>query len=162
MQRVAVLISAAVVATVVAGIVTSSGGAQEPGERTFKVIEGSGGTFGFVDNAPKARNPRNPRLSAGDAFVFTSPLFNEANRRIGTVHVYCAVTRGGTQRRAASQCNGTYDLRDGSLAASAVLEGDDAVISVVGGTGAYEGARGSITDRDLPRNRTEDTIHLLP
>jgi hypothetical protein len=162
MRRFAILGTGAVVATVIAGILTTSGGAQEPGERTFKIIEGSGGTFGFVDNAPKARNPRNPRLSAGDAFVFTTPLFSEANRRIGTLHVYCAVTRGGTQRRAASQCNGTYALRDGSLAASAVLEGDDAVISVVGGTGAYEGARGSITDRDLPRNRTEDTIHLLP
>ncbi len=162
MQRVAVLISAAVVATVVAGIVTSSGGAQEPGERTFKIIEGSGGTFGFVDNAPKVRTPRRPRLSAGDAFVFTTPLFTEANRRTGTLHVNCVVTRGGTERRAASQCNGTFALRDGTLAASALLEGDDAVISVVGGTGAYEGARGSITDRDLPRNRTEDTIHLLP
>ena len=162
MQRLALLAAAAAAAIVIAGILTTSGGAQEPGERTFKIIEGSGGTFGFVDNPPKARNPRNPRLSAGDAFVFTTPLFNEANRRIGTLHVYCAVTRGGTQRRAASQCNGTYDLRDGSLAASAVLAGDDATIAVVGGTGAYEGARGSITDRDLPRDRTEDTVHLLP
>jgi hypothetical protein len=35
-------------------------------------------------------------------------------------------------------------------------------IAVVGGTGAYEGACGSITSRNLPRGRTEDTIHLLP
>lgn len=43
-----------------------------------------------------------------------------------------------------------------------MLKGEDATIAVVGGTGAYEGARGSITDRDLPRDRTEDTVHLLP
>jgi hypothetical protein len=162
MRRFAILSTAAVAATVVAAVLTTSGGAQVPGERTFKVIEGSGGTFGFVDNPPKARNRRNLRLSPGDAFAFSTPLFNEANRRIGAVHAQCVVTRGETERRSASQCNGTFVLRDGTLAASAVLEGDDSVIAVVGGTGAYEGARGSITDRDLPRNRTEDTIHLLP
>lgn len=105
---------------------------------------------------------RNPRFSAGDAFVFTTPLFNEANQRIGTVHVYCTVTRGGRFARSSSQCNGTFGLRNGTLAASALLKGEDAKIAIVGGTGAYEGARGSITDRDLPRGRTEDTVHLLP
>ena len=82
-------------ATVIAGILTTSGGAQVPGEQTFKIIEGSGGTFKFVDTAPKAKNPRNPRFSVGDALIFTTPLFNEAKTRIGTVHVYCAVTVGG-------------------------------------------------------------------
>ena len=162
MKRVATLATAAVAATVIAAILTTGGAAQGPGERTFKIIEGAGGTFKFVDNPPKAKNPQNPRLSVGDAFVFTTPLFNEANKRIGNLHVYCAVTRGGPNRRAASQCNGTFALRDGTLAASAVLEGEDAKIAVVGGTGAYEGARGSITDKDLPRDRTEDTVHLLP
>ena len=125
MRRVATLATVAVAATVIAGILTTGGSAQAPGERTFKLIQGSGGSFKLIDNAPKARNPRNPRLSVGDAFVLTSPLFNEA------------------------------------LAASAVLRGG-ATIAVVGGTGAYEGARGSITDRELPRGRTEATVHLLP
>jgi hypothetical protein len=162
MRRVATLATVAVAATVIAGILTSGGAAQAPGERTFKIIEGSGGTFKFIDNAPKARNPRNPRLSVGDVFLFTSPLFNEADKRIGRLHVYCVVTRGGRFRRSTSQCSGTYALRDGTLAASAVLRGEDATIAVIGGTGAYEGARGSITDRDLPRGRTESTVHLLP
>jgi hypothetical protein len=163
MRRVASLATVAVAATVIAGILTTGGAAQVPGERTFKIIEGSGGTFKFVDNAPKAKNPRNPRFSAGDALIFTTPLFNTANKRIGTVHVSCAVTRGGKNfSRASLQCNGTYALRNGTLAASAVVIRGDANIAVVGGTGAYEGARGSITDTDLPRERTEDTVHLLP
>jgi hypothetical protein len=162
MRRVATLATVAVAATVFAGILTSGGAAQVPGERTFKIIEGSGGTFRFIDQAPKARNPRNPRLSVGDAYVFSSPLFNEANNRIGTLNVACAVTRGGRFARARSQCNGTYALRDGTLAVSAVVRGGKATIAVVGGTGAYEGARGSITDRELPRGRTEATVHLLP
>jgi hypothetical protein len=159
MQRLAILVTAAVAATVIATVVATSGGAQVPGERTFKVIEGAGGTDGFVDNPPKVRNRR---VSAGDVFVFTSPLFNEADRRIGILEVACTITRGGTARRTIAQCNGTYRLRDGTLAASAILQRDDATISVVGGTGAYEGARGSITDEELPRGRTENTIHLLP
>jgi hypothetical protein len=161
MRRLAALATAAVAAVVLAGILSTSGGAQQPGERTFKVIEDVG-TFKFVDEAPKARNPRNPRFSIGDAFVFTSPLRDEANNPNGTLHVHCAVTRGGNFSRATSHCNGTFALRDGTLAASAVVRGEEASIAVVGGTGAYEGARGSITDRNLPRDRTEDTIHLLP
>jgi hypothetical protein len=162
MQRLAILGTTAAVATVIAAVSTTSGGAQAPGERTFKVIEGAGGTFGFVDNPPKAGNRRNPRTSPGDAFAFTTPLFNEDNRRIGAVHAQCVVTRGGTQRRTVSHCTGTFLLPDGTLAASAVAKGDSPPIAIVGGTGAYEGARGSITERDLPRGRTEDTIHLLP
>jgi hypothetical protein len=163
MKRQAVILSAALAATVIAGILTSGGAAQVPGERTFKIIEGSGGTFKFIDNAPKARNHRNPRLSVGDAYVFSSPLFNEANNRVGFLQVSCVVSRGGRIARATSQCSGTYVLRDGTLAASAVVRGGQLpTIAVVGGTGAYEGARGSVTDRRLPRGRTEATVHLLP
>jgi allene oxide cyclase-like protein len=161
MKRQAVILSAALAATVIAGILTTGGAAQVPGERSLKIIEGRAATFKLIDTAPKARNPRNPRLSPGDGFVFTSPLFNEANKRIGTIHVHCAVTRGGTFGRAGGQCNGTYALRDGTLAVSGVLR-ENPPIAVVGGTGAYEGARGSITSRNLSRGRTEDTIHLLP
>jgi hypothetical protein len=162
MRRLVILVTAAVAATVVAGILSTSGGAQQPGERTFKIIEEEGGAFKFVDIAPKARNPRNPTFSIGDAFVFRSPLRTEANVPNGTLHVHCAVTKGGNFSRATSQCDGTFDLRDGTLAVTAVVKGEEASIAVVGGTRAYEGARGSITDRDLPRDRTEDTVHLLP
>ena len=34
--------------------------------------------------------------------------------------------------------------------------------AVTGGTGAYEGVRASISQRNLPRGRMENTIHLLP
>jgi hypothetical protein len=162
MRRVAMLVTVAVAVTVIAGMLTTGGAAQAPGERTFKLIQGSGGTFKLIDNAPKARNPRNPRFSVGDAFLFTSPLFNEANNRIGFLQAYCAVARGGRFPRATSQCHGTYALRDGTLAASALLRRGKATIAVVGGTGAYEGARGSIIDRALPRGRIENTVHLLP
>jgi hypothetical protein len=162
-KRFATIATAAVAATVIAGILTTSGGAQEPGERTFKIIEGSGGTFKFVDTAPKAKNPRNPRFSVGDALIFTTPLFTTANKRNGTVHIFCAVTVGGKNfSRASLQCNGTYVLREGTLAASAAVINGNPKIAVVGGTGAYEGARGSITERELPKERTENTVHLLP
>ena len=161
MRRLAILVTAAVAATAIAGILSTTGGAQQPGERTLR---SSGGGHLQVRRQPaEGQEPSQPNIIDGRRVrLFTSPLRNEANKPIGTVHVFCAVTRGGNFSRASSQCNGTYALRDGTLAASAVLRGEEASIAVVGGTGAYEGARGSITDRDLPRDRTEDTIHLLP
>jgi hypothetical protein len=73
------------------------------------------------------------------------------------------VTVGGKNfTRSTLQCNGTYVLREGTLAASAAVINGNPKIAVVGGTGAYEGARGSITERELPKERTENTVHLLP
>jgi hypothetical protein len=40
MRRLATLATVAVAATVIAGILTTGGAAQAPGERTFKIIEG--------------------------------------------------------------------------------------------------------------------------
>ena len=57
---------------------------------------------------------------------------------------------------------GHLRVRDGTLAASAAVIDGNPKIAVVGGTGAYEGARSSITGRDLPKERTENTVHLLP
>ena len=165
MRRLVVLAAAAIAASVGVGILTAAGGAQAPGERTFKLIEEEG-TFGFVDNPPRARSRRNPSLSAGDTVAITSRLFDEANRRVGTLHAVCTVTRAGRNfARASLHCSGTFLLRDGTLALSVTFRGAEAAqagVAVVGGTGAYEGARGSVSSRGLPGDRTEDTVHLLP
>jgi hypothetical protein len=166
MRRVGLLAGATLAAIILGTALVASGGAQQPGERTFKLIEQEA-SFGFVDNPPRSQgNPRNPRISAGDVTVFTSRLFNEANQRAGALFVDCTAVRGGRNfGRAYFQCEGTYRLADGTLTAVAAFrgsEGDTLTITIAGGTGAYEGARGSIASRPLPRNRTESTVHLLP
>jgi hypothetical protein len=60
-----------------------------------------------------------------------------------------------------------YVLGDGTITASASATFSSAPIqfAVTGGTGAYEGARGSGTTKDRPgaNNPNSDTvIHLLP
>ncbi len=97
--------------------------------------------------------------------VFTQRAFDAANTRVGAVHVHCVAVTGGTEARATFHCDGNYVLRDGTIAVSAAFrgsEGGNLTISVTGGTGACEGARGSVKSRETSRNATQDTIHLLP
>jgi hypothetical protein len=159
MKRIGLVVAAAVAALVLGSVLASSGGAQAPGERTFKLISREG-SEGFVDNPPRSRNER---ISAGDVFVFSQRTFTEAGARAGSIYVHCvSITTG---RNPTFHCDGTYRLTDGSMTVSAAFkgsEGGNLTIAVTGGTGAYEGAEGSITTRELSGNRTEDTVHLLP
>jgi hypothetical protein len=161
MMRLAVLAAAATAAIVVVAVLATGGGAQQPGERTFVVIEDEArGSFNVVDNPPRSRAP-----SAGDLLTFSTPLVNQANARVGRLDALCTVTRGArTFERARLHCTGTFALSDGTIALSTSFRADQTppVLAVVGGTGAYEGARGSVTGKNLPRDRIEDTVHLLP
>ena len=65
-------------------------------------------------------------------------------------------------------CDGIYLLADGTITGSASViqaPGTTVQFAVTGGTGAYEGARGSGTSKDRPGNNnplSDTTIHLLP
>jgi len=66
-----------------------------------------------------------------------------------------------------AQCTGIYDLPDGEIHLSARLSADDTTSGVVvGGSGAYLGARGTFTSVDRPGEAngdpSDDTIKLLP
>jgi hypothetical protein len=153
-------------AIVGAAVLTSSGGAQPSSGRTLKLIE-QDESAAFGDTGARSRSRRNPRFSGGDLHVFTSRVFNEANVRVGRVYAYCVAVRGGRDfTKAAFRCSGTFALRDGTIAVSAAFRGnqddEDVPLAVTGGTGAYEGARGSVTARALPRGRMENTVHLVP
>ncbi len=145
---------------------TPSGGAQQPGGRTLKLIE-QDESSAFADTGAKSRNRRNPRFSGGDLHVFTSRVFNEANARVGRLYAHCVAVRGGrTFVQALFHCSGTFALRDGTIVVNAAFRGnqddEEVPLAVTGGTGAYQGARGSVTVRSLPRGRMENTVHLLP
>jgi hypothetical protein len=153
--------AAAVLAVGVSIAVTSIGGAQTSGERTLKFVE-KGGKSKFVDVAPKSTK-RHPAPSPGDEFVFASPLYDESGARAGFVDVHCAVGVGVSRNDA--DCIGTAKLKDGTISVAG-LSGDSrtTVVAITGGTGAYEGARGSITSiaRSGANNApSDDTVHLL-
>ena len=160
------LMGALAAATLAAAVLASTGGAQQPGDRTFKLIEVDE-SAAFGDVAPRSSNQGNPRFSGGDMHVFTSRVFDEANGRVGRLYAQCVTVRAGRSfKQALFQCSATVVLRDGTIAVNTAFRGnqddEDVLSAVTGGTGAYEGARGTISQRNLPHGRVENTVHLLP
>jgi len=151
---------AAVVSLCLVGVATAAKSA--PGV-TFHLVEKDGG-FNFVDNKPLG-GPNQPP-SIGDMFAFTSSLWTKANKRAGSLYASCVVTSGG--QHPISQCTGTLALAGGQLALQAMIKDHSGKvadhIAIVGGTGAYEGARGSVTSVSRGDNSpySDDTVHLLP
>jgi hypothetical protein len=166
MKRLQLLLITAVAATAVVVVAVTAGQAGSPGDRTIRLVE-KGGSFTFVDNAPTG-NARSKLISAGDFSAGTVKLDDDSGKRVGSLQIVCVATVSGKELHARFQCNGTVNLADGTLAISALNERhpdqDVTHISVVGGTGAYEGARGSVvqTPRRSAANMTDDVIHLLP
>jgi Dirigent-like protein len=163
MPRFLTVVAAAVTATFLAIVLASSGSAQQPGERTLTFIERNNlATFKLVDNPPRSRG--GARLSLGDMLVFASPLFDAANEsRVGRLASTCTVIKRGSFDTAGFQCATSFRLPDGTIEAQGLAGfGRTSVrFAVVGGTQAYEGARGTFTGTASGRTST-DVIHLLP
>jgi hypothetical protein len=127
----------------------------------------SGGTFNFVDNAPKSPKPQSrTRLSSKDAVIFTNPLQDASGRRVGTVRAACFVRTPGRFASAKLDCFGTFALTNGSSIFIDVpgisLAGSTTDGTIVGGTGAYAGAKGtfhSVSHRD---ESSDDTFTFTP
>ena len=166
MRRKAVIVIASLVAALATGaILAVSGGAQSPQGRTIELVT-KNFRFSAVDNPPRSRRPDAPP-SAGDTFVISALVTNRAGRRRGSFDATCSVTHGG--RRARGVCEGVYALADGEIHLLARLDFSDegnAAGSIVGGTGAYAGARGTFVSRDRRGERggdpSDDTLTLLP
>ena len=96
-------------------------------------------------------------LSLGDAFVFTSDL-TKHGRRVGHTGVVCTVT---STAREESQCVGTARLRLGQITIQGLVAGEPGVFefAITGGTGAYEGAEGTLVVKEIPG--TDPTKELL-
>ncbi len=138
---------------------TSSGGAQGPGGQTIKLVT-KGGKFKFIDHKPRARSEED--ASAGDQFLLSSPTF-KGGKRVGRLNAACTFTLGGKNGRGI--CDGAYSLGDGAIFISVTLRGESVSGAVVGGTGAYVGARGTFKSVDRKNTKgdvSDDTITLLP
>jgi allene oxide cyclase-like protein len=157
------VLAAAAVAALGLCAVGIAGAAKKQGSGvTIHLVE-KDGAFQYVDNKPYGGQNSPP--SMGDMFVFSSKLLTKSMKPTGTLYADCVVTRGGPHMKA--QCTGTFELAGGHLALQALI-GDSSVkapdhIVVVGGTGVYEGATGSIEARSRGDNSpyTDDTLHLV-
>ena len=109
-------------------------------------------SFHLADLPPKRSGDGPP--SPGDTSIITYRAFDASGaKRLGRAQFVCtAVDRLGEHE----QCTGTIALTDGQLA----TQGDADNIAVVGGTGAYAGARGTATGEDHP-DSVDVTVHFL-
>jgi|SRR5215831_7139380 len=103
-------------------------------------------------------------LAAGDEAVFTRTLRTMQKKPVGQLNVVCVTTKGGLNF--ISICTGVYSLAGGTLVGTTIdrgpIQGPNTLhIAVTGGTGRYEGARGSVVSVGSG-TFAHDTIHLLP
>lgn len=151
MKRLALIIAAATATIISAAIVVVRSDAQEPGPPTgsLELVSHDDETrFTFVDNPPRRRE------RAGDLFVINSRLRDSANRPAGRLHATFAETQ--PPPRVIAQGSATFRLGDGQIMVSGPIvnqgPGDRTdTLAVVGGTGAYTAARGTLVTTETRR-----------
>jgi hypothetical protein len=128
---------------------------------TFNELD-KGSTFQFHDVAPKAKLSHGfpSTLSAGDSFTFTNPLADASGTRLGTLDGSCVAPASTT--KFVVVCTGVFELAGGEIWVGVHGGGSSTTVgAVLGGTGAYAGARGSFTSKE-GKTSSLDTFTFLP
>jgi hypothetical protein len=140
-----------------AAVALAGGGGKTPTGTTIKLLE---------DEAPgtTVRIRHHTGLAAGDEGVSTRTLRTMQKKPVGQLNIICVATKGGLNW--IQICTGVYTLAGGTLVGTTInrpSQGPGTLhIAVTGGTGRYEGARGSILSVGSSTGLATDTIHLLP
>jgi hypothetical protein len=143
-------------AIAISSALAASGG-KAPTGTTIKLLE---------DEAPGIRVPigHHTGLAAGDEGFTNRTLRTMQKKPIGQLNISCVTTKGGPNW--IQICTGFYTLPGGTLVGTTLdlpSQGPNALhIAITGGTGRYEGARGSILSVGSSTGLATDTIHLLP
>lgn len=156
-------LAAALSVGVVVGLTALSAAAAPRGTSrtvTFHLVEKQIGS-NFIDNPPRQGFTAAPLI--GDQFAFTSELSTKSGAHAGWVDATCTITRGG--KNSTGPCYGVFSFKGGELMAIARVSfaNQATQIVVVGGTGAYAGASGTIVSVSRGQNSSfsDDTFHLL-
>lgn len=145
---------AAAAAVVVPGSAAQS---QTPDALTVQ-FRHSEAKVSFVDVAPKMTR-RRPSESPGDLAVGSARLRSPSGDILGRSHQSFMVT-GGRGEATTEQVHATFVLRDGQITLQGVADNskpDALVVAITGGTGRYDGARGSAI---VSESRTAVTFEL--
>lgn len=109
-----------------------------------------------------------PDPKVGSTMIFTDAVYNaaaqfgkKAGARVGSSEGVCTIVSDSK-----AQCTITAHLPNGELVVTGAMlvsrqQVSHATYAVTGGAGAYSGARGSVSSRDLDQSRTAIDIHLL-
>lgn len=137
-------------ATVVSGAVAAGAGASA-GVASLRFYERPG-PMHVVDHAPLGK-----KRTAGDVVLYANPVFDRHGTRVGTDQGICTMINA-TQ----SQCDATLALPKGQLVTHGLQGGKAAFeVAVVGGTGAYAGAKGTLTSHPFKDGGATILISLL-
>jgi hypothetical protein len=147
-----------------------AGSAQAPAPTTLSFYEpATGGTFKIIDNAPRSpvKNPESKkyRFSIGDEVIFSQPAFDhKGGAKVATLYGVAKVVKGKTFASLRFLGQVVYVLHSGDqITAHGVFSfSTDARVAIVGGTGAYQGARGSVVSHTNADDSSQDTLTLLP
>jgi hypothetical protein len=149
-----------------ASFVVAAPAAAQTQSQTLTVKETArGGTTDVVDHPPKSpKGGTERRLSKDDTLVITNPLRDTSNRPIGRVRVTCAVTKAGSFDKAAADCLGVFQMKAGKIYVTLPLDFASSTTNgtVLGGTGAYAGLRGTWTSVQHQDGSATDTFTLAP
>jgi hypothetical protein len=150
-KRLVLIISAACAATVSAAALVGTSGAQLPAPPTgtLELVSLDRETrFKYIDNPPRRRE------SAGDLFLLTGRLRDSSNRPTGRFHASFAVTQ---RRPSAAQGSASFILDNGQIVVSGPIvergrNDRTDTLAVVGGSGAYTAARGTMVATERRRS----------
>ena len=155
-RRIAAVTAALAAAGLTAGLVADSGRAQDPGRTiTITPVKGS---EAFNDVAPKG--VRRGKTSLGDQFFLTVAVRRDDGARGRLQATYTVGQKKVSLVGSRGQLSGVYRFADGAIFVEAEGTFEDSDVdrgAIVGGTGAYVGARGT-----LDSDKTHDVLHLLP
>ena len=155
-RRTAAVVAALAAGGLAAGLAADSGRAQDPG-RTFTITYGK--TYGSAnDLAPKGL--RRGKASVGDQLHNAGTIRRNDGARGQLQFTFIVGQKKARLDRTSGTISGVYRFADGSIFVEAVGTFDDGDTdhgAVVGGTGAYANARGTV-DSD----KSHDVLHLLP
>jgi hypothetical protein len=106
-----------------------------PGEGTTIVVIERAASDQVVDLAPEGD-------SMGDLLVFANDVYDENNEtQVGTDQGWCIRTRVGVSW----ECTWTMTLAEGQIVVQGpFMDTGESTLAIIGGTGAYAGARGEM------------------
>lgn len=155
------ILAAAVVALGAVVTIPALTSAQDRGGREIAVLEKVRAAK-FVHVRPSTRGER---LAHGDRVLTRQALFNEDGGALGTLFTDCAnVGRAADVFEATLQCVSTYRFEEGEIVSAGVVvlsAGGAVGFPIVGGSGAYRGARGEVTTgKPVKGYQGADVLHL--
>jgi allene oxide cyclase len=155
MRTMTILVTACTVAlaAVAGGVSLASASTEATGAKTLTLVSESTEIEQYVDNGK-------PGESIGDIVFFQENLYDKArgSKRVGHSEIMCYFIGDDGAR-----CSGTFFLPEGKIEAGGAIHFRRASrIPVLGGTGAYAGARGELTLTEINERRDRSVIRLLP